>query len=44
MVANGHFEMPSATVELQFNVGEILFEEHFTVYLISPLIRLLLLQ
>ena len=31
LVANGHLERPSATVELQFEVGDIFFNEGFIV-------------
>ena len=43
MIANGKLETPSATVELQFEVGYILFKERFIVMtnLTSPLIGLL---
>ena len=46
MVANGQLEAPTATVELQFDVGDITFREKFIVMtnLTSPLIGLLLLQ
>ena len=46
MVANGQLEAPIATVELQFEVGDITFREKFIVMrnLTSPLIVLLLLQ
>ena len=46
MVANGQLEAPIATVELQFEVGDIRFREKFIVMtnLKSPLIGLLLLQ
>ena len=46
MVANGQFEAPIATVELQFEVGDITFKEKFIVMtnLTSPLIGLLFLQ
>ena len=46
MVANEQLEAPIATVELQFEVGDITFRETFTVMtnLTSPLIGLLLLQ
>ena len=46
MVANGQLETPIATVELQFEVGDITFREKFIVMtnLTSPLIGLLLLQ
>ena len=46
MVANGQLEAPIATVELQFEVGDIIFREKFLVMtnLTSPLIGLLLLQ
>ena len=46
MVANGKFEAPIATVELQFEVGEITFGEKFIVMTnhTSPLIGLLFLQ
>ena len=46
MVANGQLEAPIATVELQFDVGDITFREKFIVMtnLTSPLIGLLFLQ
>ena len=46
MVANGQLEAPIATVELQFEVGDILFREKWIVMtnLTSPLISLLILQ
>ena len=46
MVANGQLEVPIATVELQFEVGDITFREKFIVMtnLTSPLIGLLFLQ
>ena len=46
MVANGQLEAPVATVELQFEVGDITFREKFIVMtnLTSPLIGLLFLQ
>ena len=46
MVANGQLEAPIATVELQFEVGDITFREKFIVMtnLTSPLIGLLILQ
>ena len=46
MVANGQFEAPIATVELQFEVGDITFRGKFKVItnLTSPLIGLLFLQ
>ena len=46
MVANGQLEAPIATVELQFEVGDITFREKFIVVtkLTSPLIGLLFLQ
>ena len=46
MVANGQLETPIATVELQFEVGDITFREKFIVMtnLTSPLIGLLFLQ
>ena len=46
MVANGQLEAPIATVELQFEVGDITFREKFLVMtnLTSPLIGLLFLQ
>ena len=46
MVANGQLEEPIATVELQFEVGEITFRELFIVMtnLTSPLTGLLFLQ
>ena len=46
MVANGQLESPIATVELQFEVGDITFREKFIVMtnLTSPLIGLLFLQ
>ena len=46
MVANGQSEAPIATVELQFEVGDITFREKFIVMtnLTSPLIGLLFLQ
>ena len=42
MVANGHLETPSATVEIQLEVGDILIKEPFIVMtnLTSPLIGL----
>ena len=45
-VANGQLEAPIATVELQFEVGDITFREKFIVMtnLTSPLIGLLFLQ
>ena len=46
MVANGQLEAPIATVELQFEVGDITFREKFIVMtnLTSPSIGLLFLQ
>ena len=46
MVANGQLEAPFATIELQFEVGDITFREKFIVMtnLTSPLIGLLFLQ
>ena len=46
MVANGQLEAPIATVELQFEVGDITFREKFIVMtnLTSPLIGSLFLQ
>ena len=46
MVASGQLEAPIATVELQFEVGDITFREMFIVMtnLTSPLIGLLFLQ
>ena len=46
MVANGQLEAPIATVELQFEVGDITFREKFIVMtnLTSPLIGLFFLQ
>ena len=46
MVANGQFEAPIATVEMQFELGDITFREKFIVMtnLTSPLIGLLFLQ
>ena len=46
MVSNGQLEAPIATVELQFEVGDITFREKFIVMtnLTSPLIGLLFLQ
>ena len=46
MVANGQLEAPIATVELQFEVGDITFREKFIVMtnLTSPFIGLLFLQ
>ena len=46
MVANGQLEAPIATVELQFEVGDITFRENIIVMttLTSPLIGLLFLQ
>ena len=46
VVANGQLEAPIATVELQFEVGDITFREKFIVMtnLTSPLIGLLFLQ
>ena len=46
MVANGQLEAPIATVDLQFEVGDIAFSEKFIVLtnLTSPLIGLLFLQ
>ena len=46
MVANGQLEAPIATVELQFEVGDLTFREKFIVMtnLTSPLIGLLFLQ
>ena len=46
MFANGQLEAPIATVELQFEVGDITFREKFIVMtnLTSPLIGLLMLQ
>ena len=46
MVANGQLEAPIATVELQFEVGDITFREKFIVmtYLTSLLFGLLFLQ
>ena len=45
-IANVHLEAPIATVELQFEVGDITFREKFIVMtnLTSPLIGLLFLQ
>ena len=45
-VTNGHLETPSATVELQFEVGDILFKERFIVMtkFTSPLLGLLFYQ
>ena len=46
MVANGQLEAPIATVELEFEVGDITFREKFIVMtnLTTPLIGLLFLQ
>ena len=46
MVANGQLEAPIATVELQFEVGDITFREKFIIMtnLTGPLIGLLFLQ
>ena len=46
MIADGQLEAPIATVELQFEVGDITFREKFIVManLRSPLIGLLFLQ
>ena len=46
MVANGQLEAPIATVELQFEVGDVTFREKLIVMtnLTSPLIGLLFLQ
>ena len=46
MLAKGHMETPSATVELQFEVGDILFEERLTVMtnLTSPIFELFFLR
>ena len=46
MVANGQLEAPIATVELQFEVGDITFRQRFIVMtnLTSPLTGLLFLQ
>ena len=46
MLANGQLKAPIATVELQFEVGDITFREKFIVItnLTSPLIGLLFLQ
>ena len=46
MIANGQLEAPIARVELQFEVGDIIFREKFIVMtnLTSPLIGLLFLQ
>ena len=46
MVANGQLEAPVATVELQFEAGDIIFKETFIVMtnLTSLLIGLLFLQ
>ena len=46
MVANGQLEAPIATVDLQFEVGDITFREKFIVMtnLTRPLIGLLFLQ
>ena len=46
MVANGHLETPTTTVELQFEVGDILFKQRFIVVtnLTSRLSGLLFLQ
>ena len=46
MIANGQLEAPIATVELQFEVGDITFREKFIVMtnLTSPLIGLLFPQ
>ena len=46
MVANGQLEAPNATVELQFEVGDIAFGQKFVVKtnLTSHLIGLLFLQ
>ena len=46
VVANGQLEAPIATVDLQFEVGDITFREEFivTINLTSPLIGLLFLQ
>ena len=46
MVANGHLETPSATVELQFKVKDILFKNRFIVITspTSPSIPLLFVQ
>ena len=46
MVANGQLEAPIATVEMQFEVGDIAFRENFILItnLTSPLTGLLFLQ
>ena len=46
LLANGHLEAPVATVEMQFEVGDITFREKFMVVtnLKSPLIGLLFLR
>ena len=46
MVANGQLEAPIATVELQFEIGDIIIRENFEVManLTSPLIGLLFVQ
>ena len=46
MVANGQLEAPIATVELEFEVGDITFRDKYIVLtnLTSPLIDLLTLQ
>ena len=45
LVANGHLETPNATVELQFEIGDIQFKRYVVVTnLTSPLFELLFLQ
>ena len=46
MVVNGHLKTPCATVELQFEVGYILFKKRFIVMtsLTSPILGLISLQ
>ena len=46
MVSNGHPETPSATVDIQFKFGDILFKERFIVMtnLTCALLGLLFLQ
>ena len=46
MVADGQLDEPIATVELQFEVGDITFKQNFIVMtnLTRPLIGLLFLQ
>ena len=46
MVANGHLDTPTATTDLQFEVGDIAFVERFIVMANSanPFLGLLFLQ